>query len=118
MNDNNFGEQIFNKDFFLQQIGGDKGLYEAIISEFVKDLPLKTEELRSSIENNNYNDAIHYSHSIKGMCGIIGANVLRAVSEKIEALAKNNSSFEEMKPFFLQLEKAKDDFLSYIINES
>jgi HPt (histidine-containing phosphotransfer) domain-containing protein len=114
MDQNNSGEQIFNKAFFLEQIGGDKGLYEAIMVEFVKDLPSKTDELKNAVHSKDYANTTHYSHSIKGMCGIIGANVLRSVSEKIETLSKNNGNFDEMEPLILDLEKAKDEFLEYI----
>lgn len=114
MDQNNSADQIFNKEFFLQQIGGDQGLYDAVMAEFVKDLPIKTADLQNAINTKNYTEAIHFSHSIKGMCGIIGANALRSASEKIETLSKNNGSFEEMEIHMIALIKAKDDFLEYI----
>ena len=118
MDSSNTSDQIFNKGFFLEQIGNDEGLYEAIMIEFVKDLPQKTKDLKKAILDKNYSEIIHFSHSIKGMCGIIGANVLRSVSEKIETLSKNNGNLDEMLNLCNDLESAKDDFLELIETKS
>lgn len=67
---------------------GDSFLRD-IISIFLEDTPQRLVELRESLVTGDQARFIRAAHSIKGSSSNLGANQLRAVSEKLESKSKN-----------------------------
>lgn len=87
----------------LYHVNSSKTLYLKILQGFVRDYSKCTHGLRQMIENGKFEEASHIIHTIKGLCGTIGANHLQNLGQILE-----NSLQEKIKDFttFANFEKS------------
>jgi len=102
--------QVFDWDGFLCRLNGNKKLCDEMLGKVLEEFPKQLSVLSSLIEKQDMKEIRCQSHSIKGMCLNIGADVFAEQAEKIEHIACNNGKIEEIKFLHASLEPAFKDF--------
>jgi len=102
--------QVFNRDGFLNRVGGNTELYDGLASMFLEEFPKQLSLLFPLIEKKDLNEIYLRSHCMKGMSLTIGAEVLADFAKKIEVIAHNSGSIEEINLLYASLEHAFRDF--------
>jgi HPt (histidine-containing phosphotransfer) domain-containing protein len=70
---------------------GDGGEFlREIVSIYTEDTPKRLAELRSSLAAGDVNTFARAAHTIKGSSSNVGAAALRAVSERLEIIARKD----------------------------
>jgi signal transduction histidine kinase/DNA-binding response OmpR family regulator len=82
---NNNSPAVFNRDAFLHRMMNDKNLARLIIDEFLKDMPIQIDRLRSLVEQGNTLEAGLQAHKIKGAVANIGGELLWEIAFRMEA---------------------------------
>lgn len=109
--------------FDMSLLGGLKGSLGATpLADMMKDLWEKADELIASAQRalteKNTKDIGARAHEIKGMTANFGISELSALATKIERLAKDAGSIEQLEPLVSQLrplyDKSKAEFLAWI----
>jgi HPt (histidine-containing phosphotransfer) domain-containing protein len=70
----------------LQEPGGPD-LLEQLTAAFVEDAQNRLSELQQAVSTANHSDVRRIAHSLKGMCGAIGAPLMAALSAELERSA-------------------------------
>lgn len=93
----------------LYHVNSSKTLYLKIVQGFVRDYSKCTIELRKMIEDGRFEEAARMVHTIKGLCGTIGANHLQGLGQTLE-----NSLIDKFKDFttFAAFEKSIEELIS------
>jgi len=102
--------RVFDRDGFLQRIGGNVRLYDELIPMFFERFPEVLAELLMSVKKSDIEKIYLRSHSLKGSCLTIGANVLADVARKIEDAARHKGSIEDIRLLAEALEPAFREF--------
>lgn len=79
---------VFDRSLLLSRIGGDEELADQIIEGFLKDVPQRLESFRSSVEQNDLENARLQAHTIKGSSRNVGAESLGQAAEELEKACK------------------------------
>ncbi|OQW91496.1 MAG: hypothetical protein BWK79_16725 [Beggiatoa sp. IS2] len=103
-------EVIFDRNAFLQRIDNNSEFYQRIITLFLNQLPERLNALKDSIERANFEEILFWSHMIKGSCANIDAYKLKTIAEKIEKIARQEGSFQEITKMFDTLTYAFQEF--------
>ncbi len=90
----------------LGRMSGNKKLYIQLLEGFVSKHQLLLQELQTSMENDNARELLFYAHSMKGIVGNIGANLLVGILQELEMMAKNESDLFQCKNI---IQRLKDD---------
>jgi len=102
--------QVFDKKGFLHRIGGNTSIYDEMILLFLERFPIDLSVLSSFIEKQDLKEIRLQAHSLKGMCITLGADILADIAHKIENIACDNGSIEEIKSLSASLEPAFREF--------
>lgn len=93
---------IFNKQLFLQSLGGDVELAQELLAAFLEDSPERSSSLKAALETGNAEEASRMAHSLKGMCGVVRAEDLVSLALSMENASKNGD-----------LEKTRDLYATF-----
>lgn len=94
--------QLFNKTLALQRMLGKQAVLEKMCHLFIQEHGNDVTKLASSIAEKNFSQTQTLAHSLKGLSGSLGAEVLQANAERIELLAREeklNEASEEWQVF-------------------
>ena len=94
----------------LDQLGGSKKLYATLLTGFLNAYKEVDKEIGLLASENNWEEATRLAHSIKGLCGNLGASELRSKAYELEKIYK-----EEKKDDDLLIDFSKE--LSEVIDE-
>ncbi len=75
----------FDASLGLYHANSNRNIYLKILQGFVRDYGGKAFNLRKVVENNQYDEATRIVHTIKGLCGTIGAGKMQSMSQNIES---------------------------------
>ncbi|MGL1892527.1 MAG: transporter substrate-binding domain-containing protein [Spirochaetaceae bacterium] len=79
----------------VKRVGGNKVLYKKLLNKFIEsNRNFKTQILNATKNNNE--DAIRFSHTLKGVAGNLGMEDLQEETLKLESALKNGASFTEL----------------------
>jgi len=81
-------ESIFDENFLLERIGGNRDFYEEILRSFIEDTERLLSELKGYLESGEREKAERHAHSIKGAAANIGATPLSRASLRVEKAAR------------------------------
>ena len=102
--------QVFNRDGFLNRVGGNTELYDGLASMFLEEFPKQLSLLFPLIEKKYLNEIYLRSHCMKGMSLTMGADVLADFAKRIEEISSQNGSIEEIELLSAYLEPAFREF--------
>jgi PAS domain S-box-containing protein len=76
----------------LVRIGGNEALLKTLAGIFVRDGLKQLTELKAAVIAENYQEATHVAHSVKGVAANLGGLKLQSVSAALEQAAKNKDA--------------------------
>ncbi len=85
------GNLVLNEAEALERFGGDKELYEELLSMFVNEPQFYPEIVSNLIHENSLSEAASQVHRLKGTAGTIGAEQLYHSSADLESLLKGKT---------------------------
>ncbi|HEY5387228.1 MAG TPA: Hpt domain-containing protein [Thermoleophilia bacterium] len=75
---------MFDEAVLLNLLGGDAAAAAEITAEFLKDVPLQAAAFREALAAGDAPLARRQAHTLKGASANVGAEALRAVSQRAE----------------------------------
>lgn len=103
-----------NKQFLLEQVGGNAGIAIAVIEEFESQIPLDIINIERHLQEGNTAAAGKVAHSIKGSCGVFGVEIpLRLVAAELEMVCRDGKR-EEAEQLFAKLREDAKKCLDYV----
>ena len=79
----------------LRRVLGKKPLYLSMLRTFVVGQKSVVAEILKSLESNDWETAERLAHSLKGVCGTIGATGLQQLTKKLETAIKERRPHEK-----------------------
>jgi signal transduction histidine kinase/CheY-like chemotaxis protein/HPt (histidine-containing phosphotransfer) domain-containing protein len=92
----NESDHLIRLDYLRQLSGNDKDFEKEILNQFVQQVPVELEQLKKSIETNDFDTVRRTAHSLKSTVGYVGlADELHPYLEQIEkdATVQNQTRF-------------------------
>jgi CheY-like chemotaxis protein len=84
------GETVFNRDLFMDRLGGQEEVARDIIGIFLEDTSQLMENLKQAIQDGDAGAVGRYGHKLKGSSAAIDAEAMRQVAYEIELAGKSN----------------------------
>jgi len=106
-------KEALNLEEFMDRVQDDKELFFELLDIFVDDFQVKRKELEDAIAKEDSEAVEHVAHFLKGSCGNISAESLRAFFSDLEEKGKANDlegAKESMNGLGLQF----DELVKYI----
>ncbi len=79
---------VFDRGALLSTLGGDRGLAQEIMVEFLADVRRQLDAFRVTAESGPAAQLARQAHSLKGAAGTVGALALRAEADRLETDAR------------------------------
>ncbi len=80
----------------LRRVLGKKPLYVSMLRKFISGQKFITASIFQELENNNWDKAMRFAHTLKGVSGNIGATHLQKLAEKLEVAIKDKLPREQI----------------------
>ncbi|MCQ2097416.1 MAG: response regulator [Fibrobacter sp.] len=94
----------------LYHANNSRNIYLKILQGFVRDYGGSSFNLRKLVESHNYEEATRVVHTIKGLCGTIGANHVQNLGAQLESdLSQKNCNMAEFGNFEKLLKNLVED---------
>lgn len=107
----------FNAANGLYHANNNKILYLKILQGFVRDYGGNRFELRKLIESSKYDESARIIHTIKGLCGTIGADKVQSLGAEVEnSLQQKSQNFKIFNEFERELKNLIKDLEIVITN--
>jgi two-component system sensor histidine kinase/response regulator len=81
------GDNVFDRAGLLKRLGGNQGLADRLVQEFLADTPTQLCILRRQLEDSDAPSARRQAHKLKGAAATLSADALRAVALRAEQAA-------------------------------
>lgn len=94
----------FDKTRLTEVSEGEYVFEKELIDIFIEVCAEKLPQLEEALREGKHDESVHHSHDLKGSSSNIGAEVLRRISEKMEALCRE-SNYAEALTYYPQLQK-------------
>jgi HPt (histidine-containing phosphotransfer) domain-containing protein len=88
--------QPFNVADALGRLMNNKNLYKKLLDKFEKGYSDYEGKVITAFEGGNFEDAIHLSHTMKGLAGNLGADALQEASRSLELVAKGGEKTPDL----------------------
>jgi len=82
--ENNENERAFDPTVGIKQVGGDEELFRDLLTDFVKELPLRVSNLEKSLAERDMDGLSRGGHSLKGVSSNLGALQLSQYAGMLE----------------------------------
>ena len=103
-------DSAFNIPDALGRLMNNKNLYKRLLDKFAAGYGDFEGKIRTAFEGENFEDAIHLTHTMKGLAANLGAESLQEASLSLEHIAKGGAKTPELDAaldkFSLELERA------------
>ena len=94
----------------LYHSNDNRNLYFKILQGFVRDYDGKIQKLRAAFENSEFEELTRNIHTIKGLCGTIGAYHVQTLGHILEnSLLKKERNYSDFMAFEKAFEELLDD---------
>ncbi|MGE4422630.1 MAG: Hpt domain-containing protein [Pseudodesulfovibrio sp.] len=82
---------LFDTDQFLASLAYDRELAVELIDAFLEDCPRRVAELTKALDGGDIVQGTKLAHSLKGMCGVVRADVLGRLALEMEHAGRNGN---------------------------
>ena len=89
-------KSAFNVPDALGRLMNNKNLYKKLLDKFGTGYGDYEERVRSAFGCGNFEEAVHLTHTMKGLAGNLGASSLQEASLALETIAKGGTATAEM----------------------
>ncbi|MDR1651669.1 MAG: Hpt domain-containing protein [Synergistaceae bacterium] len=86
----------FDVEDALGRLMNNKNLYKKLLDKFGAGYGDYEEKVRAAFGADNFEDAVHLSHTMKGLAGNLGAVSLQEASLDLEVIAKGGARTDEL----------------------
>ncbi len=86
---------LFNKPVALQRMLGKQAILEKMCHLFIQEHGEDVKKIETSIQQKNFLKTQALTHSLKGLTGSLGAEILQASAEQIELMAREETLNED-----------------------
>ncbi|MCF0216877.1 MAG: response regulator [Fibrobacteraceae bacterium] len=94
----------------LYHANNNKTIYIKIVQGFVRDYGGKSLDIRRMVEKEQFKEAARLVHTIKGLCGTLGASHMQTLGQALEnSFEKGQLNFSEIDEFTSSLKELVDD---------
>jgi len=98
-------QKVFDYDAFSQRLMDDKKLMSAVVTVFLKDIPIQIQKLKAAIEAENFQEVTSQAHKIKGAAANVGGMLFSSQAHAMEDFAKAGE-LESLRRVLPELEKS------------
>lgn len=101
---------LFDTDQFLASLAHDKELAMELVDAFLEDCPKRVAELTEALNAGDAARGTKLAHSLKGMCGVVRADVLGRLALDMEYAGRDGKLDvvrERLDVFIGNLERAR-----------
>lgn len=105
--------KVLDKPAALERLGGDEQLYEEIVEVYRADMPEQLQRLTDGLKAEDRQLVQLQAHSIKSASANIGAEQMRAMAQRIEAVAMDDE-MESLTQLTGDLQKKFEELLVYL----
>jgi len=106
-------DSAFNVPDALGRLMNNKNLYKRLLDKFAAGYVGFEEKISTAFNENNFEDAVHLTHTMKGLAGNLGAEALLGASLALEQIAKGGSRTPELdgalEKFTFELKRALNE---------
>lgn len=102
-------DAIFDAKKGIQRVGGDVDTYRELLSDFVLELPGKTEDIQTHFDARNWDALARAFHNLKGVSANLGALEVSQVAQKLEKQCVEGYT-EQNSGLLLEVKRATDRF--------
>ncbi len=81
-------EPVFNRGELLDRLGGKEELLREVIQAFLKDVPVRMENLKKGVSEGEGAAVVYQAHTVKGAAANIGAERVRETAWELERAAR------------------------------
>ncbi|MDR1472045.1 MAG: Hpt domain-containing protein [Synergistaceae bacterium] len=103
-------DSAFNAADALGRLMNNKTLYKKLLDKFEQGYGDYEEKVTEAFNSGNFEEAVHLSHTMKGLAGNLGAASLQEASLVLEMIAKGSERTAELEPalknFGFELQRA------------
>ena len=103
-------DSAFNVPDALGRLMNNKNLYKKLLDKFAVGYVDFGEKMRTAFQGDNFEDAVHLSHTMKGLAANLGAVTLQEASLALEHIAKGGKDAPELEAalekFTFELDRA------------
>ena len=85
---------VFDRKGLLDRLCGDEELYQDIATLFLSQVPQSFDDLQRAIDEMDTEAVARYAHSLKGMCGNMGAMEMSNIANELGMAAKMGDLFQ------------------------
>ncbi len=97
--------RVLNRTDLLRRIGGDEDLLRDVYAIFLQKTPGQLAQLRGALERDDPGMITLYAHTLKGVCGSVGAETCSMLAREMEKLVKMGER-RRIDPIFHKFEQA------------
>lgn len=83
--------QTLNTEETLERLQGDVEFLGVLFNTFLEDYDERLETIATAVHNRELEDLARMAHSLKGVCGTVGAERLKACALDLELAARSGS---------------------------
>ncbi len=88
-------ERLFNEADLMDRVMGDRDIARAVVEQFLRDVPVRIQELEACLEAGDLAQSRFKAHSIKGLAANVSAFRLRDAASLLETLAQQEESLAD-----------------------
>jgi two-component system sensor histidine kinase/response regulator len=88
--------QPFNVTDALGRLMNNKNLYKRLLDKFEKGYSDYGDKVKTAFDSGSFEDAVHLSHTMKGLAGNLGADALQEASRNLELVAKGGEKTPDL----------------------
>ncbi|MDR1509486.1 MAG: Hpt domain-containing protein [Synergistaceae bacterium] len=89
-------DSAFNISDALGRLMNNKNLYKKLLDKFQAGYAGYEEKVANAFGEGNFDEALHLSHTMKGLAGNLGAEAMQEASLALEMIAKGGSKTPEL----------------------
>ncbi|EGB15047.1 Hpt domain protein [Pseudodesulfovibrio mercurii] len=107
---------LFDSQQFLASLAHDRELGVELIDAFLEDCPRRVAELIEALDGGDAVQATKLAHSLKGMCGVVRADVLVGLALEMEYAGRDGNLDrvrEKLDAFTGKLDMARERMLDF-----
>jgi HPt (histidine-containing phosphotransfer) domain-containing protein len=106
-------DSAFNVTDALGRLMNNKNLYKKLLDKFGAGYGGYEEKVAAAFSGGDFDEAVHLSHTMKGLAGNLGAEALQEASLALELIAKGGSRTQDtdaaVEKFTLEFRRAMDE---------
>lgn len=108
------GTKVLDASIGLQHMMGNETFYLQVLHKFSENQKNAVSGIKEALEAGDSETAVRLAHTLKGLCGSIGAQALQAMAQELEYRIRDGAKKSELEPLLREAE----DMLAAVVAEA